>query len=367
MQDTMLRCAAMAMTELPEAARAFADGDVELLPSALTPESGEALVALLVERGDAARLQRLGESPDKALAKRARKAVHLLRTRGVEAPKAAPREFRVHGPYAPSEELSLASMIDGRGERIVWLVRAVEDGFDIFEAQLSDTRGILGFTAAHAPRKQWRQHAARVTADARLATARISERHARQLVEEGYQRTLAAGRVPPEEFARARLGMGHYEPEERHPALELAPPLPRDEARLRLASLHALPELRTWIPPEEALPALDLEVGNIVTSKLVVDPAQRREQLAAAIAKVANEALTPGYRKLVAERLRETAYLLLQRGQLDEARLCTTAAELTLDESVAAADNPFVLALFSKVVRAPEPEEAPPPSSPLLP
>ena len=115
--------------------------------------------------------------------------------------------------------------------------------------------------------------------------ARVSERHARQLIEEGYRRTLAAGRVPPEEFARARLGMGHYEPEERHPALDAAPPHAVAEVRARLATLHALPELRTWIPPEESLPALDLEIGNIVTSKLVVDPAQRQEQLAAAVDK----------------------------------------------------------------------------------
>ncbi len=349
----------MTADQLPEAARAFADGDVELLPSAIDAAAGEALVALLVERGDAVRLARLGDGSDKALAKRARKALHLLRTRGVAAPVSPKREFRPHGPYAPSEELSLASMIDGRGERIVWLVRAVDKGFDVFEAQLSDTRGILGFTTANAPRKDWRAHAARVVADERMAVARVSERHARQLIEAGYRTTLAAGRVPPEEFARARLGMGHYEPEERHPALDVAPPLPIAEARHRLASLHALPELRTWIPPEESLPALDLEIGNIVTSKLIVDPAQRREQLAAAVEKVATAALTPAFRALLGARLYETALLLAARDKTDEARLCTTAAALTLDEGVAAADNPFVIRLFDKVVKAPDEPAAP--------
>lgn len=345
--------------QLPEAARAFADGDVALLPAALDAAAGEALVALLVERADAARLQRLGEAADKALAKRARRALHLLRTRGVAPPPPEKREYRPHGPYASAEEPSLASMIDGRGERIVWLVRAVDSGYDIFEAQLSETRGILGFSTANAPRKDWRAHAARVVADERMAVARISERHARQLIEDGYRQTLAAGRVPPEEFARARLGMGHYEPEERHPALDLAPPVPLVEARHRLASLHALPELRTWIPPEESLPALDLEIGNIVTSKLIVDPQQRREQLAAAVEKVANAALTPELRRRLAARLYETALLLAARGKSDEARLCSAAAALTLDQRVAAGDNPFVLGLFDKVVKAPPEEPAP--------
>jgi len=346
----------MTPDELPEAARAFLDADVALLPAALDDAAGEALVALLVERGDAARLQRLGDGADKVLAKRARKALHVLRTRGVAAPKPEKREFRPHGPFAPAEELSLASMIDGRGERIVWLVRTADKGLDVFEAQLSDTRGILGFTTANAPRKDWRAHASRVVADQRMAVARVSERHARQLIEEGYRRTIAAGRVPPEEFARARLGMGHYEPEARHPALDAAPPYDVAEARARLATLHALPELRTWIPPDDSLPALDLEVGNILTSKLIVDPLQRKEQLAAAVEKVATAALTPEYRQLLGARLYETALLLAARGKLDEARLTTTAAALTLDERVAAADNPFVIRLFDKVVKAPADE-----------
>ena len=93
----------MATEQLPEAARAFADGDVELLPSAIDDAAGAALVALLVERGDATRLSRLGDGADKALGKRARKALHLLRTRGVGAPKAEKREFRPQGPFAPAE------------------------------------------------------------------------------------------------------------------------------------------------------------------------------------------------------------------------------------------------------------------------
>ena len=51
--------------------------------------------------------------------------------------------------------------------------------------------------------------------------------------------------------------------------------------------------------------------------------------------------------------------MLAGRGKSDEARLCTTAAALTLDEGVAVGDNPFVVRLFDKVVRAPEEPAAP--------
>src|SRR5437879_6154616 len=113
--------AAMSEPTLSAAARACVDGDVDLLPSALTADEGAALVALLGERGDAAKLARLGEAADKVLAKQARKALHQLRTKGVPAPPPPKREYRVTGPHAAAEEPSLASIIDGHGERVVWL------------------------------------------------------------------------------------------------------------------------------------------------------------------------------------------------------------------------------------------------------
>jgi len=336
---------------LPEAARAFARGDVELLPGTLDAAAIDALVEALVARGDAARLQRLADARDKALAKPARRGLHVLKTRGVKLPATAAREFRVQGPYAEADLPSLASLIDGRGERIVWLVRPNADkGLDLFQAELSETRGLIGFSAGAAARKEWRAHAKKIVDDGRLGVSEVPARHARWLIEAAYRRTQAAGRVPPEGFAQARLDLGHVDPPSHHPALDVAPPLPLAEARARLADLHRLREVGAWIPPEASLQALDLEMGQIATSRLVVDPQQRKAQLEAAISREADKALTVELRALLAERLRETALLLAGRGHGDEARLCTTAAALTLDETVPASDNPFVLALWTKLI-----------------
>jgi hypothetical protein len=43
-------------------------------------------IDLLVEEGGVAKLQQLAHDPDKATAKYARKGLHILRTRGVDAP-----------------------------------------------------------------------------------------------------------------------------------------------------------------------------------------------------------------------------------------------------------------------------------------
>jgi hypothetical protein len=347
---------------LPEAARAFLEGEVDLLPGAIGAEDAERLVQVLIARGDAARLERLGESRDKSVAKSARRGLHLLRTRGAAPPPARRREFRVHGPYA-EEVPSLASMIDGRGERIVWLVRpAQEGGYEVYQAEISDERGLLAFTAGAVAKKEWRAHAERVIADRRLAVGEVTGAHARWLIEQAWERAIAAGRSAPEGFAAARLSLGVVARPDRHPALELAAPLSPDEARPRLGTLFELPEIAPWIPPRAALDPLDLELGQIATSRLVVDPTQREAQVDQAIARVIERTLTPEERDRYAERLRETALLLAARGAIEEARLAVAGAALIDDRSSPAADNPFFEQMFKKLVNADRlahPEENP--------
>jgi hypothetical protein len=183
-----------------------------------------------------------------------------------------------------------------------------------------------------------------------LPCARISEAHARYLIELAYQRAVEAGRSLPDEFARARLELGPVVQPARHPVWELAPPLARSEAGERLASLHQRTEVMSWIPDRERVAMLDIEVGQVLSSRLVLDDRQRREQILAAIDRVAELALDPDFRSRLGARLLETAYLVALRGDIEDARLFTTAAELTLDPAVPAAQNPFVRRLFEKLV-----------------
>jgi hypothetical protein len=339
--------------ELPAPARAFADGDVDLLPSALSAAEVDALVALLVERADAARLERLAGSPDKALAKPARRGLHVLRTRGAKVPAPAPLTFRVRGPYAEeAQPPSVASGTDGRGERMLFFVQPGRDGFDVFQARVSEERGLVDFVAGAMSRKDWRVHERGILDEPGLGAARISGAHARWLIERAYQQSVAEKRALPAAFVDARLALGPAQAPERHPALALAPPLSPDEARPRLAELATLDACAGWLPPAALLDELELKIGEIATSRLIVDPAQRSEQLTSAIERIADRALDPGgpFRARLEERLLETAYLLAQRGRVDDARLLTAAAALTADQSISGASNPLVVALFDRLI-----------------
>jgi len=225
---------------------------------------------------------------------------------------------------------------------VVWLVRHASDGFHVYQAELSETRGLIGFQAGTVPKKDWRLHVDSVLSDQRRMVKAAPHDQIRWLVEKAYQKSLAVGRTPPEEFARARLDLGP-------PVDWKRPPIEIVDDRRRYASLHELPEIAPWVPSEEVLQKLDLELGQIATSQLVVDPAAREQQRQQVIDTQA-DALTPEFRQQLADRLEETALLV----DGESAGLCMGAAALTRDASVAGSDNPFLRRLFEKLIRQEE-------------
>ncbi len=327
-----------------------------LLPTALGDAEVDQLVSYLIDHNDVDRLQRLAESADKKLAKPARRGLHLLKTRGQSLPAPAKREFRLPGPFAAdSDPPGLVSLIDGHGERVVWLVRPGQDGFDVYQVELSERRGLIGFQAGHAPKKEWRLHVESVVGDRQRVVARSPHAHVRWLIEEGYERTVAAGRTPPEDFARARLDLGPAERPSHHPARDL-PTLSLDGTDHQLTALLELPELSLWVPPDDAMNQLDAEIGQIATSTLVLSPADRTTQISGVVEKLAAQ-LTADFRAMIAGRLDETALILQERAQPHEAQLCVSLAAALRDDSSTAA-SPFVRQLFAKLIK-PEVKETP--------
>ena len=341
----------MAPPQLPAGVRAFLDDDVALLPAGLAEPERAELLAELVARKDAARLDRLGASPDKALAKAARRALHQLRARGIAAAPAAPRVYRVVGPYAEPPPPSYASIVDGRGERVVWYVEPADSGFAVYEVELSETAGILSLTSAEVTRRAWRDQVAHMKRSERALVGEIDGAHARVLVERAYRAMREEGRSPPEAFARwhVRLQASEAELAAPHPARALADgPAPTDG---ELAALLERPELSLFVPPREAVAALDAAVGEVVTSKLVVDPSQKLAQLEAAIARVADATIMGPVQARLADRLLELALLVAARGgEPAAARACVVAADRA--RTGAASAHPLLIAMLRRLVPA---------------
>jgi hypothetical protein len=288
-------------------------------------------------RGDV--LAALASAPDRALAKDAKRGLHLLRSRGVAVPE--PERVPAPGPAPAAEEAfpCFASSIDGRGERAVWVARNVPGrGIEVGQAVVSDVLGLLELQLGLLGRKEFRSFGRDIAARGRtMGVAEVEPGLARALVGAARRLNDASGRRVPEgaDAWLARLGPADPLPD----LLARFPPLPPDEEQRALSAsgaLHELPMLRGWIAEEDALREVAGKLDEIAASKLYADEAQRAEHAG----------------RTVAEAV--TAYLDDPRRQRLAARLLAVAAHL---QALRDAPHADMAAAAARALRGGEPPE----------
>ncbi len=326
-------------------ARAKAE-DLKELPAALAL----AVLRAAAAAGRADLLASAVNHPSKEVAKDGKRALYLLRSRGVEVPEA--RRAAPPAPASPAEPPlpCFASVVDGSGERALWIARAVPGkGIEVAQAILSDIRGLRQLQLGMLGRKEYRQFSKDILARGRaLGVGEIPAAEAKGLAAEARKLNDAAGAEVPAgaDGWLARIGPGTPPAD---PA-ELFPPLPAEEERRALAEsggLTNLPLLRGWLPDEEELRRLAAKLDEIAASTLFLDERQRAEAARGAIAQSAAGWLDPTRRRLVAARLHEVAGHLVRAGDPAHAHRAAACARALLADA-SPSQIPFVIGLFDK-------------------
>jgi hypothetical protein len=306
-------------------------------------------------------LWRLARAPVKAVAKAARRALYVLKLRGVEVgggPLALVRE-----PLAPvspehvagtaDREPCLVTPIDGFGDRALWIPIKRKLGFFVSQSVLSDVGGVRACEGTEMSRRQLRQFFAGLREGEGVAPVEVPRSRALALLAE------AVALAPEAQGARAatRLIADAHEPTQglAAPSSAAADRGPDEPARLAEASeLFAEPELRSYVPPEEALRALGARLDEISVSSLVVDERQRAEQRRHAVDRLVEATFTPEVRARYSRRLFELAdYFAATDRPPAAARAAATARHL--GGSAPILTNPFARELFSRLIREPAP------------
>ncbi len=331
-----------------------------------------ARAALAASRVDL--LSALAGHAEKEVAKEAKRCLHVLRTRGVDVPE-APRP-PAPTPAAPTPEpplAALASVLDGHGERAVWLPRPLPGrGIEVGQAVLSDERGLVSLQVGLVGRKEWRAFSRdimergegvgvaevpRERVHAWIAQARALNERSGQRVPDGTDLWLnqlgAAASLPPP-------GQG-------------LPPLGEEEEREALAAsgaLHEQPLFRGWLADEDFLRKTAARLDEVQVSPLYIDERQRRAQLDRVVADAAEEYLDPGRRERLSARLLAMADHLLERGDAAGARSAAATAR-AVAAGRPASSIPFARMLVEKAFArsGAAPDEGPGedrPSSPLI-
>jgi hypothetical protein len=346
--------------------------EVATLPGALAVAAARA--ALAASRADV--LAALASHHEKEVAKEAKRGLHLLKIRGVTVPE-LPAPAPPPAAAAPVEPplAAYASAIDGRGERALWLPRAVPGkGVEVAQAMISDEKGLLELQLGVLGRKEWRQLAKGLLSHgAAMGVAEIDRARAHALVAAARARNETSGQRVPE---GADLWLRQLGPAGSLPDPSAAfPPLAADEEADALAAsakLHDLPMLKGWMADEDYLRGVAQKLDEVLVSPLYLDERQRQQQLARVVGDAAEVYLDPARRALLSGRLFAVAEHLQQAGDAAHARAAAAAAR-ALAAGAPAGSVPFARLLVEKAFppsgpSSPGPAAAPPaaPESPLI-
>jgi hypothetical protein len=322
------------MSDALESARALLVRlGVEIAPDA----APDAVAAALASRAEGA--------DDRAARKEMRRALYRLEQAGVAmpAPAAAATPTPILGPSIEA----WVSGVDGRGDRLVWLVREQTGGGCLLvAADLNEPAGLRDLRTFDVTRKQLRAMRHRFQTEAGLTFVPADWRRVDALLLEAQDRLAAPDRKL--DYRRVRPRLTTQPP---LPAAELASArvtAPDDDERRALvtesASLLAEPELKTWWPRPDETAAFLAEVRDVRESPLVLPPAQQEERLRATLARAAL-ALFP--EAPLARRLEATAFVLAETGRVAPARRALAVAA-ALRAGTASADVPLVQALVQR-------------------
>lgn len=341
-------------------ARARAE-DVATLPPILA--AAVARAALGAGRVDL--LISLAGHDAKEVSKEARRALHVLRSRGLEVPD-LPRPPTE--PPAEPPPRGYASAIDGQGERAIWLPRIVAgQGIEVAQAVLSDERGFVELQLAVLGRREWRVFArGLVERGASMGIAEIDPALAHAMIASAREVNRRAGRLVPPGAERWLDALG---PAPALPDPSAAfPPLPDEEEREAVAQsgkLHDLPLLRGWLADEPLLRSVAATLDGISASTAYPDDRARLDEMLRVVSDAVATWFDAGRTARFAARLFETAAHLARAGDEPHARLAAAAAR-ALGRGVPPHEVPVARLLVQKAFQAGPPAGPLPAPGPLV-
>ena len=288
--------------------------------------------------------------PNKDVGKEGKRALYLLRMRGVAVP-----ELQRQAPPAPVAQVEqplpcYASTLDGQGERAIWISRRVPGrGVEVGQAVISDRKGLLSVQIGLLGRKEYRMFGRDLLArGGAMGLAEIDPELCKGLLAAARKLNETAGTPLPDgaDGWLARLGPAAPPPD---PA-ERFPPLADDDEQAAVEAsghLHELPLVRSWLAEEDALRALAHKLDEIGVSSLYVDERQRAQATLGALEDAVERHFDAARRAVWASRLFSLADHLDRAGAPAHAGQAAAAAR-ALRASVPATHIPFARLLFEK-------------------
>lgn len=332
-----------------------------------------ALAALLGEYFVPEAVQVLGswemKVQDKALRREIHRSLYKLSQKGMKADRPAHEPQR--SVLAPIEPEGYLSVMDGRGDRLIWLAKPkMGGGLHYLSALVNEPEGMRFVEGGEVTRKMLRMMRQDLLDRMQVSMNETPWRYCDAIMYEGYERAQARNGKEVESYPALRSHLVSI------PAGSVEIPLPTALDREAIAADEELlatstqlleePELQRWLlDPERAQPYID-QISQAQDSPLVLNRYQQQDRMQTIIEKAISELFSPENSQVYARRLEETTLHFVKSGRLDAARRACAVASALKRSAQGGKGIPFCaelvrqsIALHYQVERQHEQEERP--------
>jgi hypothetical protein len=250
---------------------------------------------------------------DKELRHEIRRSLYKLSQKGIATKKA--EQAPTPPIFAAIEPEGYLSPIDGRGDRLLWLVKAkAGGGLHYLSAVVNEPEGLRYFDFAEINRKKLRQMRQDFTTRMHMVMVEAPWRYCDAVMHEGYERAKAKGNKETDAYLAFRTHLLSA------PAQPVEVPLPAsldtaaiaaDETLLQTsAQLLQEPELQSWMLDHERAHHYTDQISQAQESPLILNRLQQQDRLQTVIDNAIIEVFAGEQRGAYVRRLEETALYL---------------------------------------------------------
>jgi hypothetical protein len=290
----------------------------------------------------------LEKTDEKERLKLIKKAIHRLKSKGIELQKEKPKEKE-----KSEEEEGYLSTIDPLGERLLILVMPKARGeIRFFQVITSDAKGILHFITHSVPYEELISSIKRAEYNKGIHMAKAPADYIRTLIEQYASINEKRGEKPPAEFISWRNWMGKPKEEFDKPLIYRF--ISEEDIAVREAlseqgeRLFKAPGISGWVIPEEEIKEGFARFTAAEESQLVLSDLQKEERRGKIILAEAERYFTNDKKELYKKRLSEMSYLLYQRGMKLEAEIALATARALSSRDIKFI--PFALTLIRRSI-----------------
>ncbi len=283
-------------------------------------------------------LRRVEKDASRDVRKEVKRSLYRLEQRGVDVPPPA-REARTLAVAAAIE--GYVSAFDGRGDRLVWLVKPRPGNLLHLFAVVNDPAGLREVALNRLSRKGLREIQSELEAKHEIRFVAVDWRRADLLLQRGLEWARAqGGRVDGDYPALRSQLTGDPAADELADPVEELGLTPGEKDLIDSAEVLLEPELRTWILAQELATKAVEQLVEIRDSPLVLNDAQLTERFDVVNAAITEEAFGGALRVSWQRRLEEMAYYF-DKTRRPERALQAAAAARALRDGRATAEIPF--------------------------